>query len=287
VVGALSGVDEVLTVPDRWLLAGNPLRKALGLAAAWWKLAGRSFDLIATGHSDWRYRLLSLTARGRLRRSFSQNPPRPGLYHGQEYARLVLGPKSVGFKASVKPPRLELAPKLRTKLPRNTGWTILLFPGGARNLMRDDSLRRWPLEHYAQLARRLGALGYTVVLGGSPSDKWILPSFEGLKVVNLVGATGLLQAAALCRACGLVITHDSGPLHLGLWAGAKVLSLFGPTDPGEKVVPSSRARVLWGGRGRKCRPCYDGRDYAACLDPVCLRGIKVEQVVKAARAMLR
>lgn len=75
-------------------------------------------------------------------------------------------------------------------------------------------------------------------------------------------------------------------MHLAIASGAKVLALFGPTIPSEKVPVDEKVRVLWGGEHLDCRPCYDGRNYADCDDNQCLKSITVERVLSEAVRMM-
>ena len=85
----------------------------------------------------------------------------------------------------------------------------------------------------------------------------------------------------------LVITHDGGPLHLALLAGTRLIALFGPTSPHEKVPERDGVVVLWGGADLACRPCYDGNDYADCPLNVCLREVSVERVHEEADRLIQ
>jgi len=266
-------------VDDAALLTGSASARARAMAGAWAALGLRSFDRVLIGHADPRYRLLALAARG-PRTSFEPGAwPRPGRWHGDEYVRLFT------LRDSPPAPR-ERLPRLTAPLPAGlrralgAGRKALLFPGGARNLLRDDYLRRWPLEHYAALARLLKRRGWSVALGGAAGDAWVRPAFAGLGVADLLGRCDLAQTLGLCAAADHVVTHDSGPLHLAQASGARVTALFGPTQPHEKLDPDADVRVLWGGADLACRPCYDGRGYAACADPACLRSVTPAQVLK-------
>jgi heptosyltransferase-2 len=278
-LACFGGVDEVLTVDDPALLTGSAPAKARALAGAWAALRLRSFDRVLIGHGDPRYRLLALAARG-PRTSFQSGAwPRPGRWHGDEYVRLfTLEDGPAGSRAALPPLKAPLPPGLRRTLGR--GRKALLFPGGARNLLRDDRLRRWPLERYRLLARLLARSGWSVVLGGGVGDAWVRPAFAGLDVVDLLGRCDLPQTLGLCAAVDHVVTHDSGPLHLAQASGTRVTALFGPTQPHEKIDPDADVRVLWGGADLACRPCYDGRGYSDCADPACLRGVTPAQVLK-------
>lgn len=275
------GVDEVVEADDQALLTGGPWARARALAQLWRRLALRRYDLVLTGHADARYLALSAPVRAGQRRAFGPGLPMPGRWHGDEYARLLDGDERAGqARLALKPLRPALSPAL-ARLLRPGKRSVLLFPGGAKNLLRDDALRRWPLAHYGALARALRAQGRSVWVGGAASDAWVRPAFKGLGCVDLIGQADLLQSLALCARADSVVTHDSGPLHLAQASGTRVIGLFGPTTPSEKVDPQARCTVLWGGEDLACRPCYDGRDYALCHDNRCLAGVLPRQVLQA------
>ncbi len=281
-VRSVNRVDEIIEIDDRKLLKGGWLGALLVLVPVWAKLLGRRFDLIITGHADFRYRLLSLTAWGTNRRGFGKGGdgrrPLPGNYHAEEYARLVSATgASSDYTPGIPPIRVPLPQAFSDQLDRNKK-IVALAPGGAKNILRDDALRRWPLENYALLAGKLLKEGVQVLVTGSAEDAWVRESFQGLPVVDWVGQTSLIELVALYGQCDLVITHDSGPMHLAIASGAKVLALFGPTTPSEKVPVNERVHVIWGGEHLACRPCYDGRNYADCSDNQCLKSISVEKV---------
>jgi heptosyltransferase II len=285
-VRAAHRVDEVIELDDHQLLKGGGVGALLVLSRLWLKLLGRRFDLVVTGHSDSRYQLVGLTARGKIHRSFAEEggrrSPIPGRYHADEYVRLITGTDGpAALRAEIPVLQVHLAPSLREKLMPSKK-VVALAPGGAKNLLRDDALRRWPLENYVVLAEKFLKEGYQVVVMGSPADDWVRESFKHLAVTDLVGQTSLTDLIALYSQCRLVVTHDSGPFHLAIASGARVLALFGPTDPAEKVPASEKVKVLWGGEHLACRPCYDGRNYADCVDNQCLKSVTVEKTYQEA-----
>lgn len=289
---ATGKIHELVVVDESKLLRGNALQKPAALLTAGVRLLGRRFDLIVTGHSDPRYRMLGRFSFGKTRRSFGSDKgrawPVPGRFHGDEYARLVTGEDGPGaFKSKAFQLRVPLRPELQKELARDERALVALAPGGAKNVLRDDALRRWPLESYRRLAELLLEGGFRVVLTGSPSDDWVREAFRGLKVSDWVGKTDLLDLTALYGECGLVVTHDSGPMHLAALAGAPCLALFGPTNPFEKVLPGGPIRALWGGEDLACRPCYDGKNFANCSHNACLRSITAEKVYEEAARLLK
>jgi heptosyltransferase II len=295
---AVEGVDELLVVDERRLLAGTPLERVSELARVWYRLLGRRFDLVASGTRDFRYELLSLTARAGARRSFRRHSGRPGFiagrYRGDEHARLVTNLDGVQAQRFGFPPvRLDLPAKLALRLKDLPRPAIAIAPGGAKNFVRDTAaagslrpLARWPLESYVLLAQRLLERAWGVVLTGAESDHWVSSAFDHLPVLNMIGETSVTDLLALYGRCEAVVTHDSGPLHIAVLAGTRLVALFGPTNPEEVAPPSRNIRALWNGNQLACSPCYDGRDYAPCEDNVCMRSISVEAVLRALDGLL-
>ena len=289
---SVDGIDEVLVVDDAAILAGTRTSRMQAVLAAWRLLSGRRFDLVLTAHSDHRYKLLTARVRAGERRWLGARSPRPGLVPGRshraEYVRLVTGIDDHRAVA-IAPPRVRatlddaVGPRLAAPSP---GHRIALAPGGARNAARDDPLRRWPLDRYAALAAALLARGDTVVVTGGPDDDWVRSAFAGIPVVDAIGATSLPGLVALYRSCAAVVAHDSGPLHLAHLASTRVVGLFGPTSPTAFLREDARTATLWRAADLACAPCYDGRDFAACGDNLCLQRIDIAAVLARLDALL-
>jgi heptosyltransferase-2 len=282
------GVDEVLVADDAALFGGGFARRVSALVAAWRLVAGRRFDEILVGHADWRFRALVLPVRSARVRTLALGPSRhtlpiPGRYHGDEYARL-LDDDSQGPIVG----RWPLA-DLRPFMPPQEGRRpvgVVLVPGGARNAVRETALKRWPVERYGEVAARLRRAGVAVTLVGDAGDAWVRPHFEDLDVRDEIGSHGLVGTLSVLSAADLVISHDTGPLHLARLVRAPVLGLFGPTDPSHFAPEHMGANVIWGGSTLACRPCYNGREFAACADNLCMKDISAAAVTARALAML-
>ncbi len=195
-----------------------------------------------------------------------------GRHHTDEYVRILMGHADGETPRQVSPVRVEGLPTC--SLPRAEGkQRVVLLPGGARNLLREDALRRWPLENYADLAWQLTEHGCEVVLTGGPDDTWVSPMFEKMPVTDLIGKLSLVETLALLDSADVTVTHDTGPLHLAGITGTAIVGIFGPTDPRGRLPQVPNALALWGGEGFACRPCYDGRDYAPCSHNGCMEQV--------------
>jgi heptosyltransferase II len=288
VVRLFPGVDEVLSIDELTLLRGSVPRRAAALLGVWRLLGGRRFDEILLGHADWRYRALVLPVRASRMRSMAHGVSRrtlpiPGRYHGDEYVRLLddasCGPITGHWPlADVRPalpPRSTLPPP-----------GVVLIPGGARNALRESALKRWPIEAYRDLAVTLGGAGVPVTLLGDAADAWVKPYFAGLDVRDEIGVHRLIGTLSVLAAADLVISHDTGPLHLARLVRAPLLGLFGPTIPFQFALEDETTQVIWGGAGLACRPCYDGREFASCRNNLCMKDIPSAVVAQRALAML-
>lgn len=161
---------------------------------------------------------------------------------------------------------------------------IVLNPGGNWNL------KRWPAERFAELGDRLaGAYGAKIVITGAEKDVELGNSIYKMmrrKPVVSCGKTTLRQLAALMKCAELVISNDSGPMHIAISQGAGTIALFGPTDP-KTTGPYGEGRYIVIQKDPpkpECKiPCYNLR----CEDGACMKAITVEDVIKAAAELLR
>lgn len=294
--GALSIIESfpvhrIVCIDEKKLLTGSNFEKMQAVFSVWRKIAFEHFDLILLGHGDRRYRIITLLTKGQLRsfglskvgRSF----PIPARHFIDEYVRLVHNNdcrKQVASSAVLSLPRTE---KIDLLLKGTCeGRRIVLTPGGAKNILADDKIRRWPIDNFVKLARLLREKGFHIILTGDKSDEWILPYFSEITTVNLVGKTSLRELISVFACVDLVVTHDSGQMHLAGLAGSRMLALFGPTNPYEKIPRSKQAQFLWYPEKYACCPCYDGKTYAKCIDNICLREITPQKVYEEILKML-
>jgi heptosyltransferase-2 len=99
------------------------------------------------------------------------------------------------------------------------------------------------------------------------------------RVRSLAGATTLRELCAALKACAIVLTNDSGPMHVAAAVGTPVVALFGSTSPDltRPGLPGDRHAVLR--VPTPCSPCF----LRECpVDFRCMQGLAVEEVVRAA-----
>src|SRR5262249_25148116 len=115
--------------------------------------------------------------------------------------------------------------------------------------------KRWPARYFAELATRLAARGRAVWLFGSDKDREIGEEIaRSSAAINLCGRTDLASAIDLLSVAEVVVSNDSGLMHVAAAVGRPVIALYGSSSP-EHTPPLSRvARVVR--TGIECSPCY-------------------------------
>ena len=158
----------------------------------------------------------------------------------------------------------------------------------------NGSAKRWPALHWAALADRLHEeYGATMVLTGSRSE---LPIAEEVTAAMdtaplvLTGQTSINELAALLARCDLVLSGDSGPLHMAVALNKPTVSVYGPTDPGLSGPyprPGQTAVVLRMDMG--CSPCYNALATAECPygNTDCMHYLTVDRMYATVRRVLR
>jgi heptosyltransferase II len=119
------------------------------------------------------------------------------------------------------------------------------------------SAKRWPTEHFAQVATQLVARGHQVWLLGSESDRPICNEIESLVpkgIVNLAGDTSLLDVVDVLSLADQVISNDSGLMHVACALERPVVAIFGSSSPTFTPPLGDKAVVV--SEQLECRPCF-------------------------------
>jgi len=223
-----------------------------------------------------------------IARADSPPPVPPSAHHIHDYLRLA---GALGASCEPLPPRITISQEeaqttaVRLGLPtaREDRPLLGLNPGAEYG-----PAKRWPVESFiaAGVAIQQAARCRWVVFGG-PSDREIAQAVStglgrqlaGQPVINLAGQTTLRELAGALKSCRLLLTNDSGPMHLAAAVGTPVVVLFGSTSP-EMTGPilSAGAQILRA-PGVPCAPCFRRE---CPIDFRCMRGIACDAVVAAA-----
>lgn len=116
--------------------------------------------------------------------------------------------------------------------------------------------KQWPLDHYRELAASLENQGRRVVVTGlakdrEAGDRILSGSPRGL---NLCGDTDLPGLVAMLARAALLVSNDSGAMHIAAALRRPQIALFGSSNPAWTAPLNTRAEVLY--RGLSCSPCY-------------------------------
>ena len=117
--------------------------------------------------------------------------------------------------------------------------------------------KRWPAQHFAELARLLSARGYAIWLVGSPKDAEIgqaVQSQSGGICHDLCGKTGLSEAIDLLALARLVVSNDSGLMHVAAALDRPMVALYGSSSPGFTPPFSDKAHIV--SLNLPCSPCF-------------------------------
>jgi heptosyltransferase-2 len=147
------------------------------------------------------------------------------------------------------------------------------------------SAKRWaPERHAAAGARLAGRMGARVAILGSAAERSTGDAMAALvdaPCVNLCGRTSLPELVGVLSRLALLLSNDSGPMHLAASLGIPVVAVFGPTDWRETHPVGERQRVVR--EAVACAPCK----LRACpIDHRCMRRVEVDRVVDAAGELL-
>ena len=292
-------IDQVEAVDAAWLSRGAGGSGAAGSIAAIRRWRSRDYDLGINFEPDIRSNLL-LAASGASRTA--------GWISGGGGALLDVGLEfdtgvhttgnarrlvSTAFGESVRPSALPLivVPEsarraAAARIGSRSGPIVGIHVSGGR------LVKQWEPQRFAEVARQLiDRRNATVVLTGAPSDRSLVDevrsSLPEARTIDLAGEIDLLELAALLEQLDVLITCDTGPMHIAAAVGTPVVAVFGPSDPVRYAPAGPADRVVRA--GIPCSPCNRIRKPPAhCVGhiPECLTSVPAAQVYDAAISSL-
>ena len=294
-------IDFVANANFEMMIANNPhLDNVYGYDKGWnimqsWKFAreisANDYDLGLNIHGNWRTALLMKVI-------------------GPDYS-VGFGDKGRGIFLDKELPRLDEAHMVEVyrQFLRDLGWLDLKKASlelqvedsalhnieqllASFNLDESDRLialntggtwptKRWPPEKFAALADQLiqNKVGEVIFTGG-PSDIERVDEIKEMmdqEVVSLAGETTLKELAALAKQIDVMVSGDSGPVHVTAAVGTPTITLFGPSNEKKYRPYGEQHQILT--NDIECRPC--GEHECPLEHHNCLEQITIKEVLRA------
>jgi len=149
-------------------------------------------------------------------------------------------------------------------------------------------IKCWPPERFAALGELLGnelGAGIVIVGGGAERDlAEVICSGMSRPPLDMVGRTSMSQLGAVLQKCALLVSGDTGPMHMATAVGTPVLALFGAIDP-DRTGPVGQDHAIIRRGEIPCVPC----NAKTCVNPShleCMEEISVEEVFRKVAGML-
>ena len=149
------------------------------------------------------------------------------------------------------------------------------------------STKRWTKKGFAELADRLLEEGYGIAFFGGPMDEQDVQEIRGLikqshheKVAVFTGKTTLLEMAALVKKCAVVVTGDSGPMHIAVSQKVPVVGIFGPSDVKRYAPYGQEGNIVQ--IGCHCQPCGQ---HSCDIGHICMENLSVDIVLEKLKSL--
>jgi len=140
--------------------------------------------------------------------------------------------------------------------------------------------KRWPAEHYAEVARQKLDQGWQVWLFGSEKDKADSEQINQAtlgRCTDFTGRTSLAEAVDLMSLTDTVVSNDSGLMHVAAALDKKIIAIYGSSDPGFTPPLNAKAEII--SLNLECAPCF--KRECPLGHSQCLTGITPDRVLDA------
>jgi heptosyltransferase-2 len=142
--------------------------------------------------------------------------------------------------------------------------------------------KTYPAEYYSALINKFDSAKYSFVLIGKGIDKSNIDKIKsktGSNVYDLCDKLNVLEAAELMKRCWLIISCDTGPMHIAEAVNAPLIILAGSSVREFGFYPQNKNSIVLENNNLKCRPCsHIGRSSCPKGHFKCMRDIKPEQI---------
>ncbi len=236
---AVSSIEKIPDVPDRHAI-GSFVRTIRSVSPDWVALLDRS-------------RLLRMLVRASgAERIATMDRPINGDIFRHEIDLYLDALRQFGIEATKTTPHMEIPKEdqaiARSLLSNVRRPYVAIQAGGALNPGSVMVEKRWPVDRYIELTRRMLAEGHDVVLTGGESDRarceQIITQVNDPRVHLLAGKASLLVSAAVIQEAALYVGGDTGLSHIAAAVGTPVVAIFGPTNPLRYAPRGRRVRII-------------------------------------------
>lgn len=191
-------------------------------------------------------------------------------------------------------PKMPVLNSVQREILKKTAQTRIVLNVNAGDLSWH---RMWTHQNWLSLSiELLKDSGTELVFVGAPNERTrvedvisLFPQNEDTKnrVLNYAGKTTLAELLLVLKSADLVISVDSGIMHLAAWAGVPLVGLFGPETPSLYGPRSTFAQVVWA--KLPCSPCLtvSADKITRCQDNQCMKQISPKQVLLASQLLLK
>jgi len=192
----------------------------------------------------------------------------------------------VGAAIPTKKPRLNLSPEQLDFGHRALQETGVRFDGTSKAVgvfpgAEFGPSKRWPSNHFAELLRQLDThQDLKTVLIAGPGEEALAAEIQHNSAVAtpIIGPQlNLAELAAVLAHLQVLVTNDSGPMHIAAAVGTPCVALFGPTNPTRTAPAGEGHHVLY--THRWCSPCF--KKHCPLLHQRCMRDLSVARVIDA------
>ncbi|HOW19649.1 MAG TPA: lipopolysaccharide heptosyltransferase II [Phycisphaerae bacterium] len=189
----------------------------------------------------------------------------------------------IEFRLHVPPEARASAESLLADAAVGPGERFALVTPGAR-----WETKIWPAGKIAAVCEYLYRVrGLKIVLAGGPgemADCRAVAAAAGVPTGNLCGRTSLRDLIALIDASSILISNESGPMHVAVALGRPVAGVVGPTNPRRNGPFSTNSRIVR--HALPCSPCYLKKLSQCRHGHACMRGVEAAEVIEAVEALL-
>ena len=298
VSSVIPGIDRIETLDASWLSRDTGGRGTMSLVREARRWRSRRYDLAINFEPDIRGNLVMAAIGAAWTAGFVSGGGSALLDTALDYDTAVHTSDNaralVRAIASVAPSEERAGRTSPLTIPaanRDEAARLLARFNGARpigiHVSAGRAIKQWPETRFRDVAEHLvRQRNAAIVLTGAVSDRAqvdiVRAALPSSRVLDLTDGVNLLTAAAVLERLDLLVTGDTGPMHLAHAVGTPVVAVFGPSDPVRYAPRGLHDRVVR--VDLPCSPCNRIRvPPARCTGhtPDCLAGVEVSAVVRA------